>query len=393
MKKLFLPLLTAFLLFPSLVLALDLPVDFSKVEVNQEKRDRFSREINGVFHSLPTNIVSLKTSNVSKVIVLSPSDIERIHGEENIWGMYIPSSGEIVLNSDIYNRTDNASTTIAHELLHSFVPSGNGYNYSGSGGSGYIYEEMLVAYFSIKHYGGQTGRNFGGYIHLVDLVPKIEEVLSVAGESNPELVLEGAIFTNSGLQSINMIIDPYLTNSDFLKVLSRYLDLDEDNSDVSAANRYLNSVITTIESQGKTAEDIPENNNANTSGQSNSDSSTTDVILTSGNLDNLLSSEEGVKILEGNNLIPECIRGEGSRTANASCVTDTILFYTNILLVVVAIGSFLYMLYGALQYATAYGDDAKIVLAKKTVTYAIIGIIVAGISVLLVALVRSVLGT
>ena len=108
------------------------------------------------------------------------------------------------------------------------------------------------------------------------------------------------------------------------------------------------------------------------------------------------SSEKGTSILgDGNltpNLIPECIRGEGSRTANASCVTDAILFYTNILLVVVAIMSFFYMLYGAFQYATAYGDDAKIVLAKKTITYAIIGVIIAGISVLLVALVRSALG-
>lgn len=106
------------------------------------------------------------------------------------------------------------------------------------------------------------------------------------------------------------------------------------------------------------------------------------------------SSEEGARILSEEKpiLIPECIRGEGSRTANASCVTDTILFYTNILLVVIAITSFFYMLYGAFQYATAYGDDAKIVLAKKTVTYAIVGIIIAGISILLVALVRSALG-
>ena len=106
------------------------------------------------------------------------------------------------------------------------------------------------------------------------------------------------------------------------------------------------------------------------------------------------SSEKGAGILGAINvnLIPECIRDEGSRTADGSCVTDAILFYTNILLVMVAIGSFVYMLYGAFQYATAYGDDAKIVLAKKTITYAIIGVIIAGISVLLVALVRSALG-
>lgn len=98
-------------------------------------------------------------------------------------------------------------------------------------------------------------------------------------------------------------------------------------------------------------------------------------------------------------LIPECLqKAEQVRTTtgvktstSADCVTDTITFYTNLLLLVVAIGAFLYMLYGAFLYATAFGDDAKATQAKKVITYAIIGVIVAGISAMLVQLLKSLL--
>lgn len=98
-------------------------------------------------------------------------------------------------------------------------------------------------------------------------------------------------------------------------------------------------------------------------------------------------------------LIPECLqKAEQVRTTtgvktstSADCVTDTITFYTNLLLLVVAIGAFLYMLYGAFLYATAFGEDTKATQAKKVVTHAIVGIILAGLSAVLVQLVKSLL--
>ncbi|MEX0594774.1 MAG: hypothetical protein WD157_01595 [Patescibacteria group bacterium] len=108
-----------------------------------------------------------------------------------------------------------------------------------------------------------------------------------------------------------------------------------------------------------------------------------------------LSSGSALDNLDQNGesfLIPECLqKSEQVRTAPATCVTDTITFYTNLLLLVVAIGAFLYMLYGAFLYATTFGDDAKATQAKKVVTHAIVGIIIAGMSALLVALVKSLL--
>lgn len=108
-------------------------------------------------------------------------------------------------------------------------------------------------------------------------------------------------------------------------------------------------------------------------------------------------AEDLQKATDGNigtgSLIPSCISDpEETRNADASCITKSIIFYINILLVIVAIGAFLYMLYGAFLFATAFGDESKIGQAKKTVTHAIVGVILAGMSVLLVTLLKSLLG-
>ncbi|MEX1051942.1 MAG: hypothetical protein WEC83_00970 [Patescibacteria group bacterium] len=104
------------------------------------------------------------------------------------------------------------------------------------------------------------------------------------------------------------------------------------------------------------------------------------------------SSGQGAEIVNRNVLIPDCLRqAEQVRVAGADCVVKAVTFYTNLLLFVVAVASLFYMLYGAFLYASAFGDENKIGLAKKTITYAIVGIILAGASAILVQLVKSVL--
>ncbi len=106
-----------------------------------------------------------------------------------------------------------------------------------------------------------------------------------------------------------------------------------------------------------------------------------------------LSSGGGAaSFLPGGGLIPECLReSEQVRTRGADCVLDSITHFTNLLLFLVAVAAFLYLLYGAFLYASAFGDEAKVGQAKKAITYAIVGVILAGASALLVALVRSIL--
>lgn len=104
------------------------------------------------------------------------------------------------------------------------------------------------------------------------------------------------------------------------------------------------------------------------------------------------SSSQGVSALLGGGLIPACLRDpEQVRTSDISCVTSSITHFTSLVLLGVALGSFVYMLYGAFLYATAFGDEKKVEQGKKSITYAIIGIIIAILSELLVAWVRGLL--
>lgn len=97
-------------------------------------------------------------------------------------------------------------------------------------------------------------------------------------------------------------------------------------------------------------------------------------------------------LLPGGGLIPECIADpEKVRTAGVSCITDSITHFTSLLLFGVAFGSFVYLLYGAFLYTTAFGDEKKVEQGKKSITFALVGIVIATLAYLLVQLLKNVL--
>jgi len=51
----------------------------------------------------------------------------------------------------------------------------------------------------------------------------------------------------------------------------------------------------------------------------------------------------------------------------------------------------LFIFYGAFLYFTAYGDEARATQAKKTITYAIVGLIIALLSFAIVTFVKGIL--
>lgn len=106
------------------------------------------------------------------------------------------------------------------------------------------------------------------------------------------------------------------------------------------------------------------------------------------------SSAQGVAaLLPGGGLIPACLRDpELTRTSDISCVTSSITHFTSLLLLGVAFGAFVYLLYGAFLYATAFGDEKKVEQGKKSITYAIAGVVLAILARLLVEVVRKGLG-
>lgn len=92
-------------------------------------------------------------------------------------------------------------------------------------------------------------------------------------------------------------------------------------------------------------------------------------------------------------IIPPCFRDSPSKPDLTlyDCLVGTtegsegvLPYWTNLLFLLGAIISFVYILYGAFMMMTAFGDEAKYTEGKKTVLYAIIGFFISMIAGLIV---------
>lgn len=70
--------------------------------------------------------------------------------------------------------------------------------------------------------------------------------------------------------------------------------------------------------------------------------------------------------------------------SNAAALKTSVNSALNVFLGLVGIVAVAFLIYGGVQYITAAGDDSKAEKAKKTIMYAIIGLIVIGLSVIIV---------
>lgn len=82
---------------------------------------------------------------------------------------------------------------------------------------------------------------------------------------------------------------------------------------------------------------------------------------------------------------------DGAQNAGIDCIGATIWFYIDKLLIVVAIGAFFYLLYGAFLYVSAFGDEAKVKQGRATITNALIGVVLAVLAYFIISLVQSAL--
>lgn len=103
-----------------------------------------------------------------------------------------------------------------------------------------------------------------------------------------------------------------------------------------------------------------------------------------------VSSGQGATAISNLQLLPGCLTND-PQAAPITCVRDTILHFTNLLLWLIAVAAFLYMLYGAFLYTTAFGDESKIKTAKNAIKYALIGIVIATLANVLVDWLQKVL--
>jgi|GEM_PF-2309608 len=106
------------------------------------------------------------------------------------------------------------------------------------------------------------------------------------------------------------------------------------------------------------------------------------------------TSGQGATAVSGGKSIflPECLRSaDTAQTAGIDCVRESITYYTGLLLFAIAIGAFFYLLYGGFLYVSAFGDEAKTKTAKKAIQYALVGVIIAGLSGLIISWLSSIL--
>lgn len=63
---------------------------------------------------------------------------------------------------------------------------------------------------------------------------------------------------------------------------------------------------------------------------------------------------------------------------------------TNIVIAAAGSGALLFMIIGAIEILTAYGNDDKIANGKKTITYALVGLVIAMLSYAIVTIISSI---
>jgi hypothetical protein len=424
-KKLLLFLLPI-LLLPSLALAQtttasgSLSIDFSKVQVNAAKQTAFNRDINNIVTTLKAHVSGLGASRITKIVMLYPNDTNTTCNIKTRGvvtdGCYFPDSGQLVLNSDVFGRSADSNEVIAHEILHSYRNAGNGSALPNSAENGVAWEEMLVEYFAQQSYPS----SLGGYDWLEPFVPAIKNILSTAGEADPDTFLANALFKGN-LTELNNLIGPYLTASDFLAGLGQYINIDPAKTKTAAANAYLASV------QQKAAQcNAPSNtdtagtNNTNTTSTDTTNTNsttppatcpikTTSVPTTPDTSGNTTPSPAApvtpivagvcngtfspTEVFQADGLLPPFLRSaDAAQNADFSCIGAGIKFYTSFLALIIGIAAFFYVLYGAFLYMTAFGDDAKATQAKKVITQAIVGLVLASLAYGIISIVNTTLG-
>lgn len=94
-----------------------------------------------------------------------------------------------------------------------------------------------------------------------------------------------------------------------------------------------------------------------------------------------------------NFFIPPCFRPDApaNQTLTGCLVGDNgaITYATKQLFVIVAFVAFFYVLYGAFQMITAFGDEGKFTSGRKTVYYALIGLAIATLAAVIVGAIEG----
>lgn len=97
------------------------------------------------------------------------------------------------------------------------------------------------------------------------------------------------------------------------------------------------------------------------------------------------------------NLVPPCLRNSSDVTSPGAtnltdCIQGSLSYWIGLLLFIAAVVSMAYVFYGAFQMVTAYGNEAKYASGKTTVFYALIGIAISVLALVIINFFVHILG-
>lgn len=95
--------------------------------------------------------------------------------------------------------------------------------------------------------------------------------------------------------------------------------------------------------------------------------------------------------MEGINIICSKINPEASGLATDTDIADVIVRVVNILLALVAVLALAAMVWGSIMYILSLGDESRAEKAKKIILYAIIGVLLSGLSFLILNVVKGII--
>ena len=99
---------------------------------------------------------------------------------------------------------------------------------------------------------------------------------------------------------------------------------------------------------------------------------------------------EQPKIIPQTNNNKQLLIPHNQEQGHTSLIEETFPVITTTLIVLTGSLSFLFIIIAGIQILTAYGDDEKLGTAKKTITYAIIGLLISILAYAIVSMLSSV---
>ena len=334
-------------------------VYFSPKAINRDGQNSESikTNINTTYDAIRQRIKYLGTARLTNIGIISPQEMIQAQKSDGSYqtgfttdGYYKADSQKITFNSLIFEGSSLSSShiTIGHEMLHSYVVSRQTNEVN-------LVEEGMVEYLSGKYLYGEKG----AYPDEVAATNSLIDAIKRTGETDPDATLEKIMFQEGLGPGLDNRFNKYLPQgktSAFAYLNSLY-----NSNKFDEANSWLRSVKAASDSQAGCDEP-----NANPQACN----PPKDNATKSGNNTGVLG-----KILPSTN--PE--------TWTLNDVSGLISNLVDLAFLLAGFTAVAFIIYGGLNYLTAYGNEEKATKGKTTITWAIVGLIVIILSKVIVS--------